>query len=265
MRTTVWLLACFFLVGTACGLFAKEKPAPPYVTYGPFPLQGIRTHIRAGVGTPSAKAETDFPSPGDFPPFVSIGLEDSRPYLSRGHFVAARNFLRVFEITGVRRSRYQSIQPSIEQLRVLLKERPASVPWGRKSGGGFDANVQLPDYPPRNAGHLIQLRIGYLDAPWGSGIFYITSFSQALGNRPSNETLVYLFQGLSKDGRYYLSADFRITHPLLDRDPNERGYSSKATEDAIEKAQRILPGQPDGAFTPSLRKLREWVSTIRIE
>ena len=90
-----------------------------------------------------------------------------------------------------------------------------TVPSGDKHGDTNAKDEELPDYPPRNAAHLLQIRIQYLDAPWGSGLFYVTQFVQDYA-WPDNERLVYLFQGLSKDEKFYVSADFRITHRSLD-------------------------------------------------
>jgi hypothetical protein len=122
----------------------------------------------------------------------------------------------------------------------------------------------LPDFPSRNAEHLIEVKPSFIDAGWGSGFFYITKFVQDSGAWPDNETLVYLFQGLSKDGRFYVSADFRITHPALDH----AKPASSSEEDADKLTQKLgglLAKEGDDSFTPSLKKIRDWVATLKIE
>jgi hypothetical protein len=58
--------------------------------------------------------------------------------------------------------------------------------------------TSLPDFPPRNAGHLVQDNVRYVDFPWGQGVFYLCAFTQGPGNFPNNDELIYLFQGLSR-------------------------------------------------------------------
>jgi hypothetical protein len=115
-----------------------------------------------------------------------VVLEDRREYpaLRKGarYFFPSHTLLRVYRISEVRSAPCQTIQPHLEQLRKLLKTRPATVPSGQKHGDHYDEYQQLPDYPPRNAGHLVQIKMEYLDAPWGSGLFYICQFTQGPGN-----------------------------------------------------------------------------------
>jgi hypothetical protein len=58
---------------------------------------------------------------------------------------------------------------------------------------------------------------------------------------PNNEELLFLFQGLSKDGLSYLSADFRITHPKLPRGIDDIGGGSREAEMATARAEADPP------------------------
>jgi hypothetical protein len=179
--------------------------------------------------------------------------------------IPARNVLRVYNVLEVTRAPYKTIQPHIEHLQSLLKVRPNKVPSGDKHGDRYDKLEQLPDYPSRNAGHLLQVKMGYIDAAWGSGLFYISQFVQGIGEAPNNEELVYLFQGLTKDEKYYVSADFRITHPSIPNALREVPKTRQEADDLTERIVSTLSKQADDSFTPSLRKIREWVSTLKIE
>jgi len=103
-----------------------------------------------------------------------------------------------------------------------------------------------------------------LDASWGSGLFYVTQFVQGVGEWPDNEQLVYLFQGVSKNGRSYVAADFRVTYPALDR-PELRQEGESDADALTEKLSSMMAKDREEAFTPPLNKIREWVSTFKIE
>lgn len=258
MKLPVYLFLLSF-----CSLAHAEekKPVLPSVSFGPFPLQSVRTHIWSVAGTPASKAELNSPFPNDFPPSVTIGLEDARPYpaTKKGarYFFPGRNYIRVYRIVDVEHAPYKTIQGQISSLRKLLQERPASIQDDDKH------YFPLPDYPPRNAAHAIQLKLSYLDAPWGSGLCYVTQFTQDGGTPANNEELTYLFQGLTKDGANYISADFRITHPKLPKGIDDAPRDREKGDYHLDRL--LLSKQTDSSFSPSLVKLRQWLQSIEIE
>jgi hypothetical protein len=220
----------------------------------------LKTYVSAAPGIPVAKANLDSPFPDDFPPQTTVAFEDARefPAFKKGarYFSPARNSLTVYRITQVERAPYKTIQFDIERLKKLLKDRPMEVPLG-------ESRRSLPDYPPRNSAHTFQLKLAYVDTAWGSGVFYLTQFSQEPDDDfANNEELAYVFQGLSKDGNFYVSANFRITHPKLpsgiDAGPKQRDPHQRADSHFLTK-------QADASFTPSLSKIREWLGTLKFE
>jgi hypothetical protein len=263
------LLLCISWARSTC-FAASSKEEIPSISFDQFPFAIKRFYFFSDAGTPVAEAkEMNGPGPDDFPPHSVVFLEDLRRYpsLEKGHAVymmPARNVIRVYNISAVTTAPYKTIQSHIKQLRALLKTRPTTVPSGGKQGNSYAKYEQLPDYPPRNAGHLVQVKINYLDARWGSGLFYVTQFVQGTGEWPDNEQLVYLLQALSKDERFCVAADFRITHASLDGAEVSREGESDA--DALtEKLSSIMAKDRDESFTPPLNKIREWVSTFKIE
>jgi hypothetical protein len=155
-----------------------------------------RTYVRTERGTPAGKAELISPFPNDFPPSIVIGFETGREAHEPGRYVfLSSNYLRVFNIAELKTAPYETIQGAVGRVQELLKRRPAKAP------SASAQSDRLPDYPPRNADHVLQSKLSYLDATWGSGLFYVSQFTQDVGT-PNNEELVYLFQGLSKDGKY---------------------------------------------------------------
>ena len=206
----------------------------------------------------ATKGEMDGPFPSDFPPYRTIVLKDPRPYPSfkepRYAFPAA-NVLRFYDLRVVEDAR--TISGYVKRLKLALSQR-------RSARELEDAQVTLPDFPPRNAGHLIQDRVSYHDFSWGRGILYLVAFTQGPGNYPNNEELTYLFQGLSHDEKVYVSGDFRVTHPSLpatiDLVPDYEDIDDKA-----QAAARALDRQPDATFEPDLQVVRGWVASISIK
>ncbi len=137
-------------------------------------------------------------------------------------------------------------------MKKLLKDRPATV-------AHKEIESNLPDYPPRNAGHAFEARLNYVDAEWGSGLCYLTQFTQEPGAFANNEELVCVFQGLSKDGAFYVSADLRVTHPGLPAGIDAKPKSAGAA------GLELLTKAKDDAFTPSLAKVREWLGTVQLK
>jgi len=251
----------FAIIGlfAANGFGAEPRNDPPAVEFARFPLPLLRTSVSAAPGTPAAKAILKSPFPNDFPPHTTVSFEDARefPAFKKGarYFSPAHNRIVVYRITQVERAPYKTIQTYLTVLKRLLKERPKDIP-PVESGRSF------PDYPPRNSAHTFEAKLTYVDTAWGSGIFYLAQFTQEAGDFANNEKLTYLFQGLSKDGNFYVSADFRATHPKL-----PAGIDSKplhgADNDLADSA--FLTKQPDDSYTPSLRKVREWIGTLKLE
>jgi hypothetical protein len=255
-RITIRALIGLLLVTTRiCGADQASVDTPPSASYGPFPLGLKRTYVFSAPGIPTPKADKSQPwAPKDFPPSLAIWLEDVRklPSGKGRYYFPSRNVLRIYRIAAADTAPYQTIQPQIKLLRRLLGERPAIV-----------SEDSLPDYPPRNASHVFQLKLSYMDAAWGSALCYVTQFTQDSGSTPANnEELTYIVQGLSTDGQFYISADLSITHPKL---PNQiQDIRDRDTHnDASDRA--LLSKQSERSFTPALDKIRTWVSTVEFK
>ena len=112
----------------------------------------------------------------------------------------------------------------------------------------------------------------------GDGIFFLTQFTQEFGNLVTNDELSLTYQGISKDGKYYVLADFPVALSFLtDRDANEyEGYRVPQTEEEVKKSEqsyrqylskitRRLENISPDKFQPRLRYFEEIISTLKIE
>jgi hypothetical protein len=91
-------------------------------------------------------------------------------------------------------------QPASERI-AALKELLEAEP--------HPSNRELPVLPLFNSTQDIQTQVRHLEFQGGSGIRFITRYAQEV-IPVTNPTLFYTFQGLTKDGNYYVSAFFPV-------------------------------------------------------
>ena len=99
-------------------------------------------------------------------------------------------------------------QGQAEQLQAILAEQPDPASLAEGGEG-------LPYMPPViEAANLTSVVVAYVDMPGMSGITYLTAFGQDAYPFTSDR-FQYVFQGLSTDGRWYVSAIFWLTTDLF--------------------------------------------------
>ena len=143
------------------------------------------------------------------------------------------------------------------------------------SGGPISPD-QLPALPFFNAQPAIAAHIQTVSFQNGSGVRFLTQYAQA--NVPvNNHELFYQFQGVTRDGAYYIVAIFPVTVPVLAEtgeaaallppggiaapdinDPNAdwAGYFTAVTD--------LLNGTSPDAFTPSINQLNLLIESIQV-
>lgn len=156
---------------------------------------------------------------------------------------------------------YRAISPYaseiIDSLLSALGDRP---------GGGNMS--QLPFLPMWNAAQVFSAKVEYFDFQNGSGLRYLTMYGQAL-YPVDNQNLFYTYQGITFDGRYYISAIMPVMHMTL---PHDGGSEIEDWDDFFENWEPYindtilwLEEQDPGAFTPNLILLDEMMSSIHID
>ena len=132
---------------------------------------------------------------------------------------------------------------------------------------GKQINDDLPFLPMLNAAQVMRSHVEYLEFKNGSGVRFLTQFDQA--PLPiNNMELIYTFQGLTSDGKYYVAAIFPINHADL---PDTNQVSAQNESDLeefpffLEDTVAWLGQQPNGIFTPDLSKLDALIQTIEVK
>jgi hypothetical protein len=129
------------------------------------------------------------------------------------------------------------------------------------------AGDNLPFLPLFNASQVMHAQLQFLDFKSGAGVRYLTQFDQAL--LPiNNYELIYTFQGLTGDGKYYIAAVLPVTNPELPADSKVSEQQAKELSDFpayLSKTVSTLNQQPSANFTPGLDVLDALVRSIEVK
>lgn len=98
------------------------------------------------------------------------------------------------------------IADTVTALNTLLATKPAN-------------SENIPLLPVFNAAQVFHARFGYLPFQNGEGVRFLTEYAQYYAP-VSNYDLFYTYQGLTADGKYWISAIFPVNAPWLQEAPN---------------------------------------------
>ena len=125
----------------------------------------------------------------------------------------------------------------------------------------------MPFLPLFNAQQVMHAQVQYLDFKNGNGVRFLTQFDQA--PLPINNfELIYTFQGLTRDGKYYIAAVLPVTHPDLPANNQVAAQQASELNDFpayLAKTVTWLDQQPAGSFTPDLAKLDALIQSIEVK
>lgn len=193
-----------------------------------------------------------------YPSYVDLRLVD---YPSRN--TSFEPSIQVYPVEGLG----QSATEIAQELKDLLRKRPAGLANG------------LPVLPALPAGELVLAGVQYLRFENGTGIRVVTQFGQDAWP-VNNEGLVYVFQGLTSDDRYYISAFLPVSAAFLPdqvSDPAQVpaidgiGFPEHGSPDfdsayaRYQKAvMQVLSSAPADEFVPSLSLLDSLIGSLQV-
>jgi hypothetical protein len=233
----------------------------------------VEKKYSAKVTSESDDVKAGFPV--DLPAHDCFYLEDKRPLLAfeKGarYFQPAQSFLCFIPTSDTNEKDFAAAYPNfssaISKLKTLLQNRPQELKQ-------FD---NLIDVPYNNAGWSFESKIQYLDYKNVSGVFFLTQYTQELTpNLANNEELTANFQGLTKDGKFYVAVRFATTHPNLpkgidftDSKIQEDAFAQKTEAEINKKVREYLQTEQekveklsDETFQPSLISLKKIIASI---
>jgi hypothetical protein len=131
---------------------------------------------------------------------------------------------------------------------------------------------ELPYIPPVNAAQVFHSNVAVIEFKNGKGLRYITTYHQNY-SPITNQELEYTFQGLTTDGRYFVSISFPAYHSGLPA--NYEVFKNSFKEDAQElkndyqgyvaKIARKLDQSAQNEFNPPLQVLDEMIKSMEIK
>ncbi len=126
----------------------------------------------------------------------------------------------------------------------------------------------MPFLPMSNSTQMMHANVQYLDFKNGTGLRYLTEFTQ--GIMPiNNSELIYTYQGLSGDGKYYVAAVLPVNHPSLPADGTVTGNEPvEFTNDFsayVSNVVNSLNTHAADTFTPDLSQLDAMLSSLEIK
>jgi hypothetical protein len=162
----------------------------------------------------------------------------------------------VFPVTDFEKMS-ESAATEIAHLRVAIADHPQTFP-----------DQGLPFLPTWNAAQVFHSKVSYFSFSSGQGVRYLTMYAQNFATI-NNKVLFYTYQGLTSDGKYYVSAIFPVTNAILPPDESIPGGDfdkfSQNIKTYLAAMQDKLDAQPDEAFVPSLTVLDDMIKSIAIK
>jgi len=150
----------------------------------------------------------------------------------------------------------QAAADTFEEMRIALRNK--AVP---------EHNGYLPFVPFWNAAMIFNAQYDYLTFQNGEGMRYLTMFAQA-SYPPDNRNVFYTFQGMTNDGKYYVSAIFPVSSSELPDNGDsvitdymvfEQNWPNYLLE-TVQKLNNLGPGE----FYPSLTIFDEIITSVTI-
>jgi hypothetical protein len=151
----------------------------------------------------------------------------------------------------------QCAQAQIQGLETIIKTQTISLPEPLPCTFNPDTLPFLPDQKAAQVFHAAEKILPFQN---GTGIRYITQYSQAAFPAVDNQYLIYTFQGLTGDGKYYVS----VTLPVHLESLNGMAPTPASAEESASSFNSVkeLLNQQEPALQPSLDSLDALVQSI---
>ena len=154
------------------------------------------------------------------------------------------------------KSANNSVTPFIASLQSLLLTKPANI------------SQPLPFLPTWNAAQIMHSNVSYLKFKDGEGVRYLAEYGQSIFPI-NNRMLIYTFQGLTQDGKYYISLVLPVSNSILPADENmpqsDYGTFTANFENYLKDIQSKLAAQPSASFKPDLAVLDALVQSLSVK
>jgi hypothetical protein len=187
------------------------------------------------------------------PQYTEVTLQG---YVLPTTFFAAH--IDVFPVQDFQTLLPDAINPRVTELQQLI------------AGGALPAKGALPLLPVFNAAEELHLLYQVIPFTSGSGIRYLTQYAQFFDPINSHD-MFYSFQGLTTDGKYWISAILPISNSILppngDNPPGGLTWDQFSAQYTVYLADITtkLTNQPPESYAPTIAVLDALINGINIQ
>jgi hypothetical protein len=223
---------------------------------------GVSFTIPQGLATDAAPTvipaslDPDAPYWGIHPSYVEFALDG---YLLPGTFHEPK--IRIYPMVEFENAN-DGAAKVIGELRALLTSQGEPLP----------ADLPLPFLPLFNAAQMFHSNEQFIAFQNGRGIRFLTQYGQDI-SPVNNHSMFYTFQGMTNDGKYYISAILPAGAPFLSDFPSPEypvpldgipfdWDNWENTQAYMEAVTQKLNGTDAATFTPSLAALDAMMQSL---
>ena len=211
--------------------------------------------------------------PSDFPQLRVFSVQRFRDAVDTGY----RDFVKS-DVFPAPKSWTNDFDEEVSVLNALLRVKP-----GQSTVQSFlkrirhktDFNKGMPFLPLWEAQQAFISHVKYVSFRNGSGVFFLTQWNTET-SQIANDGLEYAFQGITRDGRYYVYAEFSVSAPTLPNgdEPaviawNEKNYllprQSRKYQDYIRRVVAQLQALRGDEFQPKLKTFERLISSLDVQ
>lgn len=240
------------VAGTLEALTASA-PIPTEVNGTPFTDDNISFVIPTGIATSVTEEVVQAVPPSEGTPWWGVYPEHHK-YNLQGYVITDgyRNIEVFLYPIDEYAAMNEDVATRIETLKSLIANPNQPLP------------ERLPFLPTFNASSYFHSNFGTVNFQNGSGIRYITGFSQ-VPVPILNSVMMYTFQGITNDGLYYVSTTFAVNIGFLVGQQAPTDWPDVAIlQNQIDTVTQQLNNSKPEAFTPSLLVLDSLVQSINV-
>lgn len=185
---------------------------------------------------------------------TTFNLYDAAP--APESLLDGRGGLRLYAVSDL--AQYDFMQVVVDQLQSLVTDQPDLAAYESTS----DSSSALPYLPVPTHGQMIKAHAEYVETEQVRGISYIVnSPTMAAAEYFVSSSFWFVFQGISTDGQYYVSAVFPLTTTVFPEIPPNADLP--ANWDAyVAQSTTNLNEAPAADFTPSLDQYYQLIESI---
>ncbi len=189
--------------------------------------------------------------------FSAHGLTKEAPYPSHVALILdGKKILRVFPTDAYRamwlKHKDLTIQIAVKRIERIIEKR------------SHDLSPPLPILPPRPGLNDMAARVELVPLKDGGGIGFVGRITKKLSCVTASD-LKYFFSGTSNHGKFLVSFEHDVLVGKIPRELWACDNNVEGLKQQIEKITGILNGMREGDFSPSLRDLKAFLSSVYIQ